>query len=323
MAISRKKKRVLLAIPSFQDPEVCGKERELGPILRLLEKECFDEVILFGLQVWKLSAFLTENAIRLRWPKISIKKYLLPVKNVSVYKDVFYGLREKLADCEGYLKSECEEPMVLLPPSVCDCLLDSWLLLVTSMNIKVRLCQVESHYSMDGIYSQAPEEQNLDWLAENVSEFRDPVAERTPKKAVCLLCPEQTAFLDALCAQRRSFCLKLDNQYNSSLGHYFAQYARQRSSQYAQINCSEIPQEVLDPILWGYTSVMDGGRVIKRRGLMQRVKKGWVTLLGYDMLPKETQRKLRAEGEKNESLHVVGFVNTAEPIEGCNVYVLP
>ena len=120
------KKNVLLAIPSYQDPEILGYTRELGPVLKLLQEHDFDEVILLGLQKWKLNAFLTERSIQANFPNIAVKKHILPINNIGNYKDVFYPLKQTLSQYEYYLKTECEEPFVLLPPSVCECLLDSW-----------------------------------------------------------------------------------------------------------------------------------------------------------------------------------------------------
>lgn len=320
------KKNVLLAIPSYQDPEISGYRRGCGPILKLLQENNFDEVILLGLQKWKLNAFLTERAIQASFPKVVIKKHILPVNNISSYKDVFYPLKQALSQYEYYLKTECNEPFVLLPPSVCECLLDSWLLLVTSLNIKIRICRVESHYSMEGVYSQAIEDQDLDWLAERDTDFHDPISEPSHNREHWILTSTQIEFLDKLCQNNRSFFINIEHKkyYMDALNNYFAHHARNRSVHYMKIGCSEIPEEILRPILWGYEQNMGEDQILKRKGLLQRFTDGWITLENYDVFPLDIQKKVKNSVSETNKLHIVGFVDDpAKCIDDIPMYVLP
>lgn len=320
------KKNVLLAIPSYQDPEVLGHKRELGPILKLLQEHDFDEVILMGLQKWKLNAFLTERSIQASFPKITVKKQILPVNDVSNYKDVFYPLKQALSQYEYYLRTECNEPFILLPPAICECLLDSWLLLVTSLNMKIRICQVESHYSVEGVYSQAPEEQNLDWLAEYGADFHDPIAEISPNKERWVLTETQIAFLDKLCQTNRSFFINTEHHtyYADALTNYFARYAQNRSAHYMKVGCSEIPEEILNPVLWGYEQNTWEGQRLQRKGLLQKFTNGWIALENYDRFPFDIQKKIQSTTEGSNKLHIVGWGDDpTKCISEVPVYVLP
>ncbi|GEM_PF-2633233 len=320
------KKNVLLAIPSYQDPEILGYKRESGPVLKLLQEHDFDEVILFGLQKWKLNAFLTERSIQASFPNVVVKKQILPVTNIGNYKDVFYPLKQTLSQYEYYLKTECEEPFVLLPPSVCECLLDSWLLLVTSLNMKIRICQVESHYSVEGVYSQAPEEQNLDWLAEYGTDFRDPISDVTKTKERWTLTATQIGFLDELCQKNRSFFIHTEHRtyYADALTNYFARYARNRSTHYMKIGCSELPQEILQPVLWGYEQNTWDGQKLQRKGLLQKFTDGWVALENYDVFPLEIQEKVQHSISHMDKLHLVGWgEDPTKCIAEIPVYALP
>lgn len=321
-----KKKSVLLAIPSYQDPEILGYKKDQGPILKVLQEHDFDEVILLGLQKWKLNAFLTERAIQASFPKMTIKKQILPISNISNYKDVFYPLKQALSQYEYYLKTECSEPFVLLPPSVCECLLDSWLLLVTSLNIKIRICQVESHYSAEGVYSQSPEEQDLDWLAEYGTDFRDSISEVVQNKERWVLTSTQIGFLDELCRNNRSFFIHTEhrNYYADALSSYFARYARNRSVHYMKVGCSEIPEEILRPVLWGYEQNTWHGQKLRRKGLLQKFTDGWIALEDYDTFPLEIQKKVQCSVANTDKLHIVGWGdNPANCIADIPVYALP
>ena len=320
------KRNVLLAIPSYQDPEIFGYKKESGPVLKLLQDHDFDEVILLGLQKWKLNAFLTERSIQAGFPNVAVKKHILPVNNISNYKDVFYPLKQALSQYEYYLKTECEEPFVLLPPSVCECLLDSWLLLVTSLNMKIRICQVESHYSVEGVYSQAPEEQNLDWLAECGTDLRDPISDAAKNKEHWALTTTQIGFLDQLCQKNRSFFIHTEHRqyYADALMNYFARYARNRSMHYMKIGCSELPEEILQPILWGYEQNTWDGQKLQRKGLLKKFTDGWIALENYDIFPQEIQKKVRNSTLEADKLHIVGWVDDpTKCIADIPVYALP
>ena len=81
---------MLLAIPTFQDPCISGKQDKEGPILRALQSGDFDEVILFGLQVWRLNTFLSEQFIVKNYPEITVKRHVLPIQDLACYKNIFY-----------------------------------------------------------------------------------------------------------------------------------------------------------------------------------------------------------------------------------------
>ena len=326
MVVVSNKKKILLAIPSYQDPAILGCERELGPILKLLQENDFDEVILMGLQKWKLNTFLTERAIQTSFPNVAIRKHILPVNNISNYKEVFYPLKQALSQYEYYLRTECDEPFVLLPPAICECLLDSWLLLVTSLNVKIRICQVEPHYFAEGVYSQASEEQNLDWLAEYDTDFHDPISESSHCKERWLLTETQIEFLRGLCLKHRSFFINIEHHkyYADALNHYFARYARDRSVHYMKVECSEIPREILDPVLWGYKQSTHEGQVLQRKGLLQKFADGWIALGNCEFFPMDIQNKVQNAASNVGRLHIVGFVNDpTKCIKGVPMYALP
>jgi hypothetical protein len=86
---AKQKEQILVAIPSFYDPYLPGKPAELGNIGTLLKREIFQEVFMFGLDLWKLNAFLTEQYIVQYYPQIRVSKKILPITNVSSYKEIF------------------------------------------------------------------------------------------------------------------------------------------------------------------------------------------------------------------------------------------
>mgnify|MGYP004655282485 FL=1 len=307
---ARVKKRVLLAIPSFLDPELFQKKGKIGPILQMIHEHDFDEVILVGLQVWRLNAFLTEQAINTHFPKIKVTRYILNINNIGSYKEVFYELKNLLTNCENQLQGICDEPVVLLPPSVCDCLLDCWLLLTTSLNINVRICQVEPHYSSEGVYLQNTEDQNLDWLFENDMEFRDFNRRKTLSQEISCLTQPQLSSLQALCLNKKAFCLQgLDSEMNLSIQRHFAKTARQNNQNYLFIDCSEIPEEIMHAVLCGYKKSIDTNKTIERKGLFSKIKSGWLVLSDFEKLSLEIQQYLKQISHNEKDLHVIGIEN--------------
>lgn len=287
--LNSNKKRVLLAIPTFLDPEVPG-QKLYGPIAQIIERNNFDEVILLGLQCWRLNAFLTEQFIQEKFPKIRIRWHILPIKNIADYNEVFYNIKPVLDSYEMWLKMECREPVFLLPPAFCDRLLDCWLLLTTALNMKTRICQIEPHYSMEGVYLQNSEDQNLDWVEENTVEFKDAWIEE--KKAV-VLSKKQLAFIRDIFQENKSFCLYLaDKGLNRILVNTLSEYVRYQGTKYLNIECDAIPEEIINSILWGYRKTIEDEKVIQRKGLLTRLQNGWITLSQCDRLPSSTREAL-------------------------------
>ncbi|MDR2396982.1 MAG: sigma 54-interacting transcriptional regulator [Puniceicoccales bacterium] len=282
--------RILLAIPSFQDPYSPGQQDKIGPLVRLLKEESFDQVILLGLQLWKLNAFLTEQYIRTHWSSIQVDRHVLPITNISIYKDIFYNLKEALNKYQHLFKTSNHEVAFLLPPSTCDRLLDCWLLLATSLHIETKIFQMESHYSLEGVYSEDVWNKSLDWLAEVPKEFRDCVVDKTIC-SVQSLNSIQMRFLEQMKPIASSLLLKNATfDFAQSIARFVA-----HSNMFGKcliVRCDEIPQEILEAILFGYEQSIHGGAIIRRKGLLQRFCQGVVLLFNANKVKESTQKKL-------------------------------
>lgn len=277
------RKRVLLAIPSFQDPRVPGKDED-GPILKLVGEGRFDEVVLVGLQVWRLNTFLTRQALNENFPNVEVKQYLLPVKNVSDYQEVFYALKGVLDSLAPWLRMECEAPVVLLPPSICEQLLDCWLLLLTSLNIQMRICQVESHYAAEGFYWQDAQEESLEWLNGSPMEFRDSATEKILQPRP-VLNPKQIEFFmqQANLHKHFSIYVPLKQDIDAVMGQ-MAIFAQAQQQPYLHVACEKIPEPICDSILLGYRRQLDGQKSLQKKGVLEKVSKGMVSLSGCETL---------------------------------------
>ena len=310
-----KKKNVLLAIPSFLDPEMFQQKGQDGPILQMLHENDFDEVILVGLQSWRLNAFLTEQAINVNFPKVKVVKHILNINNIFSYKEVFYELKKFLIDCEKTLSNICEEPVILLPPSACGCLLDCWLLLTTSLSINVRICQIEPHYSSEGIYLQNGEEQNLDWLSDNEMKFYDFVCDKPYNQEQNPLTEAQIFALKNWCQNEKIFCLQgLTEEASLSIQKYLSNYARRHNKNCLCINCLEIPEEILQSVLCGYKKTIEHNKTFERKGLFSKIKSGWIILSDFQKLSVNIQQYLRQIVQNKQDLHVIGMIaNKTQP----------
>lgn len=317
------KRNILLAIPSFLDPEIPGHQGSVGPILQLLHDDIFNEVILFELPAWRMNAFLTEQAIHTQFPNITIRRSLLSVDNLFVYKDVFSQLKAAFLDYDIYLKTHCEEPVVLLPPSSCNCLFDCWLLLTTSLDLKIRLCKIEPHYSLEGVFSKSSMEQNLDWLSDSTTEFQDVINDRRPPTPI--LTESQVAFLTTLFDKKENFCLTAGKNLSAeSLSQFLHRYSHLHGTHVLKLSCDFIPQEICDPVLWGYSKRIENNVNIERKGLLQRLKKGWLLLLHADELPEEAYQKIISHYRADTGCHFVNLISRA-PVDphGVPVYTIP
>ena len=322
MSTDSTKKRVLFAIPTTLDPEMSGHSSGYGPIMQIIDKNNFDEVVLLGLQCWRLNLFLTEQIIHTKFPKINVRRHILPIKNVTDYNEIFYNLKPVLDSYDMWLKLECEEPVFLLPPSFFDRLLDCWLLLTTSLNIKARICQVEPHYSVEGSYLQNSEDQNLDWLEENPVEFKDVALEKVKESTVGLT-SLQIDFVRDLCKTNKSFCVYLkDRDLNESLLNTIFNNTRDLGLKHLNVDCQALPEEITQSILWGYRKAIEGS-TIKRKGLLNRLSNGWVTLSQCDRLSSTIRESLSVFALKEEP-HVIGISFCADKIiPNIPVYEIP
>lgn len=303
------KKKVLLAIPTFQDPYIPGRKDKEGPILQALQNGKFDEVLLFGLQVWRLNTFLTEQFIVKNYPNVTVKRHVLPIQDLSCYKDIFYQLKTKLAEYELYLSEECEEPVFLLPSPIYDYLFDCWLLLSTSLNIKTRICQIESHYSIEGASSE-----DIDWLNEIPKEFRDFQAE--PQVVYPYLSKTQISFLEEIYTRNHNVCiLAADTQLYPSISQFFFQSARAKNQNYLKITCSEIPSEISNEILFGYKKEIDNQRVLKRKGLLKKFKKGLITIENFNALTGAMVKKVESFISKQKECRFINIIPNTNNLE--------
>lgn len=318
MARKSLKKKVLLAIPTFQDPFVSGRQDKEGPILRALQGGNFDEVVLFGLQVWRLNTFLSEQFIVKNYPEITVKRHVLPIQDLASYKDIFYQLKTKLAEYEAYLREECEDPVFLLPSPVCDYLFDCWLLLSTSLDMKTRICQIESHYSIEGASSS-----DIDWLNESPREFRDSQSE--PQVAYPCLSKKQLDFLEEIYAKDQNVCIfAADTRLYHSISQFFFQSARAKNLNYLKIACSEIPSEISNEILFGYQKEINNDQVLKRNGLLKKFKKGLITIENFNALPRSMVEKVENFISNQKDCHFINIISDASNLEsGIPYFSLP
>lgn len=303
------KKKVLLAIPAFQDPYIPGRKDKEGPILQALQSGNFDEVILFGLQIWRLNTFLIEQFIVKNYPEITVKRHVLPIQDLTCYKDIFYQLKTKLAEYETYLSEECEEPVFLLPSPIYDYLFDCWLLLSTSLNIKTRICQIESHYSIEGASSS-----DIDWLNESPKEFRD--SQTDPQVVYPCLSKKQLNFLEEIYAKNQNICiLATDTQLYHPISQFFFQSARAKNLNYLKVTCSEIPSEISDEILFGYQKEIDNEQILKRKGLLKKFKKGLIIIENFNTLTKPMVRKIESFIAKQTDCRFINIIPDATNLE--------
>lgn len=305
------KEKVLLAIPSFQDPHVPNNEGKLGSLITLLDEKHFNKVFLFGFQVWKLNAFMTEQYIRSKYPNVGVEKIILPVNNLAVYKDIFYNLKSALGEKLEFLSSKNVEASFLLPPSFCDRVLDCWLLLATSLNIDAKIYQIEPHYSLEGFYPEDLCNKNLEWLDETQLEVRDISTESlvVVKDFVCVENVIRQCSIDKILSCDTNSVL-IDGNIGVSAWQV-ATFIKDRSdkkSRCISIKCDEIPKEIFDDILFGYSKRIDEHVEIKKCGIVDKFDNAVVALEHADLLPLKTQEKFASMLKNSEILSGRRFI---------------
>ena len=179
---------------------------------------------------------------------------------------------------------------------------------MTSLNINVRICQIEPHYSSEGIYSKNEEEQNLDWLSDNEMKFHDFICDNASFKEDIPLTKKQILTLNHLCNQEKNFCLHdLKEETALSIQKYLSNYARQLNKNCLFIHCSEIPEEILPFILCGYKKSIENNKTFERKGLFSKIKSGWIILSHFQKLSQNIQQNLNQIIQKEKDLHAIGM----------------
>lgn len=289
------KEKVLLAIPSFQDPHMPNDEGKLGSLIKLLDEKSFNKVFLFGFQVWKLNAFMTEQYIKSKYSNVDVEKIILPVNNLVVYKDIFYNLKKALDERIDFLKSKNVEASFLLPPAFCDRVFDCWLLLATSLNIDAKIYQIEPHYSLEGFYPEDIYNKNLDWLDENKLELRDSITDNTIpiKEFVPVERIINTETIDKLLSGEQHSLL-MDNNIGLSAWQMamFIKDKGNKQNRCISIKCNELPSEICDDILFGYNKSININKAIQKTGIVERFNNAVIAFEDADLLPIHIQEKL-------------------------------
>lgn len=293
----KNKERILFAIPSFQDPHFPNQPQQLGSIARLLASEKFERVILIGLRLWKFNLFLTEQYIGEHWPNVKIEKTVLPIDNIAAYKEVFYGLKKALDAYTHLLHNQENQTSFLLPPSLCDKLLDCWLLLVTSLNLKAKIYQLEPHYSIQGLYSDDVWNKGLDWLNEKNTGLHDCIIPN-PKALQAGQSSEEieAKWFDQLLPLRETQqSLLLLNHHEGIEGKVARWLSKNKEDVLHRaclnVHCEELPNEICEDILFGYKRELSEQKVIQRSGLVKKLGTGIVSVANIDKLPLKTQEK--------------------------------
>ena len=211
-------------------------------------------------------------------------------------------MKTKLAEYEAYLGEACEEPVFLLPSPIYDYLFDCWLLLSTSLNMKTRICQIESHYSIEGDSFS-----DIDWLNECPKEFQDSQAE--PQVVYPYLSKNQLNFLEEIYNKHQNVCiLAKDTQLYHSISQFFFQSARMKNQNYLKIACSEIPAEISNEILFGYQKEIDNQQILKRKGLLKKFKKGLIAIENFNTLPRTMVEKMESFIAKQKDCRFINII---------------
>jgi len=182
-------------------------------------------------------------------------------------------------------------------------------LLSTSLNMKTRICQIESHYSMEGASSG-----DIDWLNEPSKEFRDSQSE--PQVVYPCLSKNQLNFLEEVYTKNQNaYLLAEDVRLYHAISQFFFQSARAKSLNYLKIACSEIPSEISNEILFGYQKEIDDRRILKRNGLLKKFKKGLITIESFNALSKPMVQKVEDFISKQKDCHFINIISDASNLE--------
>ena len=290
--INKSKKQVLFAIPSFQDPGLPDKKDRCGPLLQLMQEKHFDRVVLLGLPVWRLHMFLCAQRIQSSWKNILIDKKLLEVGNIHVYQNVFNALKRVLDEYKEVLNDTRTTCSFLLPPSTCECLLDSWLLLASSLSRDAKIFQIESHFSIESstekyVWAEALENKNNIEVNDTTKDIFEPFI---PK-----VIPNHLRLLINIIRRKDKvlFFPNTDAIKAGSVAHALFNFTEKtKASRCMTIKCDQLPREIAQEILFGYNIEIENGIRVQKKGLLQYLKSGLLLLANVDKFNHQLQEKL-------------------------------
>ena len=295
------KENVLLAIPTPSDPVLSRSVSTQGPILKTLQEDTYHKVVLVGCPLWKLNLFLTEQAIREQYPSITIYKELLPVANFGDYNEIFYPIKDCLKKHEALLRSTKNNVVALLPHSYNEVLLDCWILALTSLNLKIRLCQVHDTYTAEQIFDAEEGNTALDWIDDKM-ELNEPASAILSED---LLPGVKEKLLNDL---KQNSCvsvtINLDVYKNSAL-KLIRDYARKHEKNFLSIDCSCIPSEIFSDLLFGYSYCINHTHTFFKKGKLDKIQQGVFVLLHDEKLPSSIREKLTRHLKDQHNLSFV------------------
>ena len=295
------KENVLLAIPTPSDPILSRSVSTQGPILRALQEDTYHKVVLIGCSLWKLNLFLTEQAIREQYPSITIYKELLPVANLGDYNEIFYPIKGCLKKHEALLRSTKNNVVALLPYSYNEVLLDCWILALTSLNLKIRLCQVHDTYTAEQIFDAEEGNTALDWIDDKM-ELNEPASANLSED---LLPGLKEKLLNDL--KQNSFASATVNLsiYKNSTLKLIRDYARKHEKNFLSIDCSCMPNEIFSDLLFGYSYCINRTHTFFKKGKLDKIQQGVFVLLHDEKLPSSIREKLTRRLKDQHNLSFV------------------
>ena len=302
-------KRILFAIPDGSDPFAAGDECNEGSVLRLVRERSFDRIVLLGLPGYRLNVTLTERAFAVRFPKKAVQSYMPDIPSLS-YKGLFNNFKKVLEVETSDLQTK-DHLTFLLPSAAEDPILDCLLLSVLSLPQKVEMCQAEP--PTDAWVQQAFQTEA------DAFEWHDSATDKDEDKT--FLSSEQLDFLYRTWEQNKAFCMKTRNTaQQKAVARAMRLYGQTSGNSYRDIDCSDVPEDISNELLWGYEANTDG-KTFVRDGLLTKQNAG-LSLSGWDAFSEELKSNIAAFLSKSGH-HFMALSNTEDEFSQIPICTLP
>jgi len=317
---------VLLTFTGFHDPYTEGPvegSRQPGPILSLLGERTFRRVVLFSTPATAEVTDKTREAIRDEYPATRVTVHHLELQDPTDYSAILAGIRKVLPDLPAASRDSCFVATASGTPQMHAC----WMLLVSSGELRARLLHVRpprfvtrdaplvSEVDLAG--PEFPEFPLASMLVSEVDlarpEFPEVRAEAMeeiamaapPEPDLSVICEEMgivgddPGFIKAL--RRAVIVAPYDEPVlirgengtgKEIIAKLIHQTGNRSGSRMVTVNCSAIPEELAESILFGHKKGSFTGAVRDEPGKFRLADKGTLFLDEVGELSESIQAKL-------------------------------
>lgn len=295
---------VLLSFVGYRDPFVTDDEGEVvrpGPILDLLRRRDFDQLVLFGTE--GTTEQLRSLKSHLETSTLDLEDFLLDIEDPTDYTAILLGLRNHLQEIQE--KREGANLYVSVASGTPQ-MHASWLMLVAGGEIPARILHTRPPEHVTPEKSAVAE---LDVQQPEFSEIRAPVQARYVSatfpdveeavREVGIIgdhpsIREAVEVVAAVAPQTSVPILILGETGTGK--ELFARLAHRLSEcpsdRFVPVNCASIPGELAESTLFGHEKGAFTGAVERRLGLFDRADGGTLFLDEIGELPLQMQSKL-------------------------------